>query len=637
MNINNKAFKPLSIGSVRAKNRFIMPSMLTNYGNTDGTVSEQQIDYYKARALGGASIICTEAVTIDQDSLITKNMLRIDDDKYISGLTKLVDTIHEGGAAACLVLSHPGRQANPEISKVPLFAAYSSAYAKDAKRPHGMSTQEIKDMITKFACAAQRAVESGFDIIELDGAHGYLINGFVSPWSNKRTDEYGGSFENRIRFPLEIIDAIHERIGEDFPIIYRLNTDDFVDEGMTMEETVDFSKLLVLRGVNAISVSGGNYATGHMISGTEDDFCLYADNATIIKDSLDSIIPIIVANRIRTPNHIEDILDNNKADMVALGRPMIVEANYVNKLANNQEAEIRYCTSCQKCIDSVWDNKKMICQYNPTLGREGEFDPFKKTEEPKKLVVIGGGPAGMEAAYIAAKIGHEVVLFEKNDSLGGKLVLESKLPYKENEHVLNYLTYKTAKYNVDVRLGTEVTVEDVEEENPDMIFVATGSLFQRLKFTGARRKRVCYAEDILTGQVTPGKNIMILGGGTLGLEVGDFLVSEGCNVTVIEEKDEILRDIGKFEKDPKMARALDTMNIITNEKIREVNATKVFTDKNEYVDIDTVVIAVGYESLDKFSWKLNKAGLKFEVIGDAVEPRNLSNAISEGFEVAYNL
>ncbi|KNZ40361.1 FAD-dependent oxidoreductase [Acetobacterium bakii] len=635
----SKLFSPIHIGNLEIKNRGVMPSMVTNFCNEDGSVSDRFIAYHEARAKGGVGLIIVEAAYVNPCGKGFINQIGIDRDELIPGLKKLTDQIHSHDTKIAIQIYHGGRQANTQVTGMPLVAPSAIACPVMQAIPHALVLEEIKYMVKDFADAAERAQKAGFDAVEIHGAHGYLLNEFLSPATNHRNDEYGGSIENRQRFPLEVVDAVRARVGDDFPVIYRITSDEFSPEGLTIFDTADFSKVLVEHGVSAINVSGGTYVSGRTASGAEDILGVYVENAGIIKEVINNAVPVIVANRIKTPKFADDVIGNRKADMVATGRTLICDADFYNKAKNHIDDEIRGCLSCNHCMSELMSGVPISCIYNPLTGHEQEYDLSVLSETPHSIMVVGGGPGGMAAAHIGALKGHCVTLYEQSGHLGGNVLPGTKPPNKSEMFALiDYYTTVLKKNGVDVKFNTKVDLDMIENEMPGMVIVATGSSPIIPKIPGVDNEYVLTAEDVLMSPEKAGNKVVVIGGGSVGIETAELLSHQDKDVSVIEMTNEILGDMAPMLKAGLMVRAAQTrMKVMTGEKVVEIKDHKVVTDQRIFEGIDTVVLAVGYEPDNALAAALKESKVPFIVIGDAVKPRKIFEAVKEGFETAYKL
>jgi len=639
MTVFNNLIAPIKIGNVEIRNRGVMPSMVTNYCNEDGSVTDRFIAYHEARAKGGVGLIIVEAAFVDPIGKGFTKQIGIDNDRLIPGLKKLTDQIHKHGAKIAIQIYHGGRQANEMVTCQPLVAPSAIPCPVMQSMPKELSVGEIKELINKFADGAERAKKAGFDAIEIHGAHGYLINQFLSPNSNHRTDEYGGSLENRRRFPLEVLEAVRNRVGDDFPIIYRITTDEFLPDGLVIEDTAEFSKVLVKNGINAINVSGSTYAAGRTSSGSDDILGVYVENANVIKQAINSAVPVIVANRIKTPQFADEVIGNGKSDMIATGRALISDADFYQKVQNGSADEIRTCLSCNHCISELMAGVPISCLQNPLTGNELDYDLAMQTETNKKVLVVGGGPGGMEAAVIAAGKGHLVTLCEQSDHLGGNVIPGSKPPYKfELLAAIDYLKTMLKKYDVTVKLNTKMDAKMIKDEKADVVILASGSLPIVPRISGIDLDYVISAEDALLGNKFVGENVVVIGGGSVGLETAELLVDQGKNVTVIEMLEEILADMSPVLKGGLLNRiSKSPIKVFTCEKVMEIKDHVVITDKQTIDKVDTIILSVGYKANNSLITQLQESNVDFKVIGDAIKPRKIYNAIKEGFEIAYNL
>jgi len=632
-------FKPIQIGNMTLRNRGVMPSMVTNYCAENGEVSDRFIAYHEARAKGGVGLIIVEAAYVTSNGKGFTNQIGIDSDALIPGLKKLTDAVHKHGAKIAIQIYHGGRQANTFVTGEAVVAPSAIPCPVMQSMPKALSIEEIKEMVNSFADAAERAKKSGFDTVEIHGAHGYLLNQFLSPNSNHREDIYGGSAENRGRFPLEVVDAVRTRVGDDFPLIYRITSEEFLPDGLTIEDTTEFSKILVKHKIDAINVSGSTYVAGKTSSGAEDGLGFYIENASKIKNEIDSVIPIIVANRIKSPDLANDAIASGKTDMIATGRELLCDPDFYNKIQNELEDEIRTCLSCNHCVNELMSGVPISCLYNPMTGHENDYDLSIPASTKKNVLVIGGGPSGMESALIARLKGHDVTLYESTNALGGNVIPGSKPPFKSEMFAcIDYLTHMLNKKNVKIVLNSVATIETVKDIKPDFVILATGSNPIVPNFPGVNGMHVISAEKVLMGECELGEKVVVIGGGSVGVETAEYLEEQHKSVTIIEMADAILADLSMLLKGSLLARVSSSnMSVLTGQRVLEIKENAVVTDQQTVDSVDNVVLAVGYRANNPLIGDLEKEGFAYKVTGDAVKPRKIYQAVKEGFEAAYSI
>ncbi len=422
---------PGRIGNMTVRNRMVMPPMGTNYASDDGFVTERLVRYYEARAEGGTGMIIVEVSAVAPEGKAISHQIGIWADKFIPGLRYLAESIRKHGARAVIQLHHAGRQTTVQTTGYQPVAPSEIPCPICRDTPRALTVDEIKGLVEAFGHAARRAREAGFDAVEIHGTHGYLINQFLSPYSNRRNDEYGGSPEARRRFPMEVYDAVRTAAGEDFPVLFRMNANEGVEGGITPEEGRDFARLLEKAGVDALHVSGGVYGSPLPIIATMYEPALpLAGYAADIKAEVS--IPVIAVGKIHDPETGERLIADAEADFVSLGRALITDSHFARKVELGQIKNIRKCIECnQLCVDPLLIYDQPVgCIYNARAGKEHEF-PFVKTRRSRRVVVVGGGPGGLEAARVARERGHRVILFERSGELGGQGRLARKAPHKE--------------------------------------------------------------------------------------------------------------------------------------------------------------------------------------------------------------
>lgn len=639
-----KLFEPIKIGTMEVKNRLVMAPMVTNYAESDGSVNERFKAYHTARAKGGVGLIIVEATFVHPRGKGFSNELGIDKDTLIGKLTELTDTVHEHGAKIAVQLYHSGRQSYSAVTGGQLFAPSPLACPVCGETPLEMTKQDIEEIIAAFGEGARRAKAAGFDAVEIHGAHGYLIDQFLSPYSNKRTDEYGGTFENRARFPFEVLAQVRDTVGQDYPIIYRLSSEEFVEGGLTIEDTKKFATMLVDQGVDAIHVTGGVYETAAMIiQPAAVPQGVYVSNAAAIKDAIGSRVPVIVVGRIKEPAMAADIIHDGKADMIAMARALLADPDLPSKLQAGTPEEIRLCIGCnQACIDRLFQDQDIACLGNPLTGREWQYNLDEKAATSKKVLVIGGGPGGLEASRVAALRGHDVYLYEKNKELGGLLPIAALPPHREEiKDLTGFLTSQVKKLGVNITVGRTVDEAVIDEIKPDAIIMATGATPIIPAIPGVENKNIVIGEAILTG-ASFGKNVVVVGGGLVGCETAEFMAATGASVMIVEMLDDIAADMGLLDKALLLMRLEEMgVTIITGGTVtafRENGVVMEKAGKEETINgVDTIVLALGYKADVTMQPLLEKKGIPYHMIGDCAGPRKIVEAIYEGFLNAYQL
>jgi len=640
-----KVLEPIPIGPMKVKNRFVMSPMVTNYADSDGAVNERFRAYHQTRAKGGVGLITVEATYVHPGGKGFQNQLGIYKDELIPGLKSLTEAVHGCGAKIAVQLYHAGRQTTSKVTGMSVVAPSPIPCPVKQEMPRELSLDEITELVEAFGQAARRAKEAGFDAVEIHGAHGYLLNQFLSPYSNKRTDEYGGAFENRMRFPLEVVQKVREEVGEDLAVVYRMSAEEYVPGGLTLEDTRVFARKLVEAGIDALHISGGVYESSAMIiqPAAIPQGC-FVENAAAIKEAINGEVPVIVVGRIKDPVMAEQILREGKADLVAMGRALLADPELPKKVSEGKVEEIRKCIGCnQGCIDRLFQDLDITCLANALTGYETEFDIETPAEKKKKVLVIGGGPGGLEAARVAALRGHEVVIYEKQAKLGGQMRIAAVPPHKEEINDLtDFLINQVKKSDIVIEMGREADERKVQEIRPDAVIVATGSKPIIPEIPGIDQEKVVTAHEVLMGLVSVGEKVVIIGGGLVGCETAEFLADQGKQVTVVEMLDDIAIDVGSLNR----ALLLDRMAekkiaVLTKSKVREITADGLVIEKEEGTEeitgIDTVVVAVGSRPRNNLLKSLEGQDIPVYAIGDCVKPRKIIEAIHEGFRRAYSL
>jgi 2,4-dienoyl-CoA reductase-like NADH-dependent reductase (Old Yellow Enzyme family)/thioredoxin reductase len=634
----------VNIGSLEIKNRFVVPPMGTNFGGPDGAVTDQLISYYTARAKGGFGLIIVEVTAVDPLGKAIPNELGLWSDDCIPGMRRLVDSVHKHGARIAVQLHHAGRQTSRAIIGAQPVAPSPVACPVMREIPRELSTEETETVIDRFRDAAVRAREAGFDAVEIHGAHGYLIAQYMSASTNKRLDAFGGNFASRMRFPLEIIDRTRAALGREFPLLFRVSADEKVHGGRSIAETKAVARLVEAHGIDAVHVSICTYGSLHWMfvpGSIPPGFNVGA--AEEIKKSVS--IPVITVGRINDPYLAEDIIASGKADLVAFGRESLADPELPNKVRDGDIEGIAPCIAClQGCVGYLFNPaiQKISCLVNPFTGKEGTH-PLEAASVKKKVMVVGGGPGGLLCAWVAAKRGHDVTCYEKNDVLGGQFRLGGIPPTKQDIiTALKYYVTMGRKYGVRFRLGQEVTPLLVAQEQPDVVVLATGGLPLRPAIPGIGNPRVLDAIDVLGGKQAVDGVVLVVGGGMVGAETADFLGEQGCRVTILEMDDAIAKAVQPGPRLYLLKRLEEhRTTILVKATVTELRADGVTYRADGTLHrlegFDAVVLALGATAHNPLEAQLRGLVKEVHVLGDALKARTAIDATQEAAAIAVAL
>ena len=633
-------FSPFRIGNLELRNRIVMPPMATNFAGEDGFVNDRHITYYVRRIQGGVGYITFEHTGVLRQGRAFPNMALIDSDQHIPPFKKLVDAIHKENGKILIQINHAGRQTSSSITGSPIVAPSAIPCPVRKEMPRELSLEEIQKIIEAFGEASRRVKEAGADGVEIHMAHGYLINQFLSPFSNKREDDYGGDADRRMRMALEVLRTVRNKVGPDFLVLCRLSGDEYVEGGLKLEDTKEIAKALERNGADGLHISACVAASGYL-----NHPPYYAEEGVFVHlaQGIKSVvgIPIITVGRIRTPELANQILEENKADLISMGRALIADPNLPIKASQGRTEEIIPCISCNRCILSIRKGA-LQCAVNPETGREGIFK-LQKTDHPKKVWIIGGGPAGMKAAEIAALRGHQVTIYEKNGKLGGRFLLAAIPPKKLIlRDFIEYLTRQLKKLPVKITLGKPFTPVSLRRGKPDVVIVATGAKPFFPPIDGIQESKAISVEDALSGSIALGKKILVVGGGGIGAEVADYLSENGKEVTLIEMREGIALDlVGHLQHFLNTRLKAKGVQILTSTKVIRFEKESLWVEdsegKKKLEGFDSIVVALGSTPNNELAESIRDKVSELYVIGDASKPREVMEALLEGEEVALKI
>lgn len=626
-------FQPVTIGRLRLKNRIVMPPMGTGLDDA-GRMNDAAIAYYRRRAEGGAGTITVEALLVDPATRGPEPLIH--GDEFVPGLRRLVDEVHAAGAVVGAQLLHPGRQVFSGRHVGPSAVGINAALPV----PDALSEREIDEIVGQFADAAARAVAAGFDFVEVHGAHGYLLSDFLSPIANRRDDGYGGSLAARARFSREVARAIRERCPE-IPFVWRISGEEALPGGISLDDATTVSQWLEEDGVDCISVSAGNWRSLHVTLAP-----MWVPRGSMVRLArrirAHVSVPVIAVGRLNDPEDARRVLTAGHADLVAIGRGLIADPDWPDKVAAGRDDQIRPCIACNACVDLVGPGGEIRCAVNPAVGRDHAWDP-RPAPAPRRVTVVGSGPAGLEAARVARERGHEVTLFERDDRVGGKIAAAASAPSKHE--VLLFRDYEERtidRIGVDVRVSTAVTAADLAASDADAIVIAVGADALTPPIPGLDRPHVHDAQEYLRGEheVPEGSRVVVIGGSATGCETAELLVTRGVRVTVVEMAQSIgagIEAITRRHIVREFKRAGAT--ILSRAKVVEVRDDAVVyeTDGERHeLACDQVALAIG--------WSPRGASLldgledrEVHVICDAARPADFVAAVNAGADAGLAL
>lgn len=652
-NLYPHLLSPITFRGMTVKNRVFLPPMKTNYVNaTDHTLSDKIIEYYTAMAKGGVGLITTEAAEIDGEHLYDATILGIFNDDQIPGFRRLADALHKYDCKLSVQLIQGGPFANSQVNggRMPLSSTPIAHVWNPFETPEEMTKEQIQHYVQLYCDAALRAKKAGCDAIEIHAAHAHaLLGSFLSSIVNHRTDEYGGTIMGRARFLFEVCTAVRKAVGEDFPISVRMSADDEEEGGTTAEDNVFVLRELKKIGVDYIHFSNGSlYDVGTLLPPTGKPRALNTPYTDIIRAHTD--MPFGVVGRIKEPWIADLLIEENKMDFVYIGRQLIADPEFVNKCAEGRFDDVRYCIGCLRCLESSALGLQMECSMNPGVA-DYRLNRITPAETKKVIAVIGGGPAGMEAALTAAKRGHRVVLYEASDHLGGQFIIASYPPAKQELSIgLKWFIHTVMNSNIEVHLSTPATKEIIEKLNPDEIIVATGATCAMPKWiVNSGHPNVQSAWDVLSGKKHAGLNCVVIGGGSVGCEVAEFIAPRhnyhavgGRKITIIEMLDNLDMKDGTANRDYLMARMeKKPIEVHCSAKVTSITADSVSYEQDGETHtikgVDTVISAIGSVSNNSLAEDLKSLEKPVHVIGDADKIGRIVTATAAGRKVSFNI
>jgi 2,4-dienoyl-CoA reductase-like NADH-dependent reductase (Old Yellow Enzyme family)/thioredoxin reductase len=635
--MNTGVFERFRVGPIELPNRLALAPVKTAFGGTDGMATDRHIAYYRRRAQGGVGLIILEPLFIDPMGREHPRQLGADSDAAIPGLKSIVEAVHAEGSLVFAHLNHAGRAANPKVIGSPPEAPSAVPCPTSGATPEPMSAERIQEVLDAYAEAARRAREAGCDGVELQLGLGYLPAQFLSPRTNSRTDEWGGE-EGRWRFADEVVALVRQAIGPELALSARISADEKVEGGLDVDDAVALGLRFEGSGVDILHVVTGSACDSppwyyqHMaLPGGVNEML-----ASQLRSAM--AIPVMVAGRLGDPDRIRTVIDDGMADVVALGRPLLADPDLPLKMRDGREEEIMGCGSClQGCLAKVKAGGPVSCLINPELGREGA-PALQAAAVGEPLVVVGGGPAGLEAALVAHRAGFQVTLFERRSALGGQFALAGLTTGKEAmERPFRSLVRAVENSGIDIRTGAEPTIRDIAKLHPSKVVIATGSRPIIPVILGLEDPLT--AEKVLTGKTETGHRVLILGGGLVGIELAEQLARDDREVVVVEVLEDVARDMEAITRKMTLKRLQSLpVEIHTQTRLLRFEHGEALV-RNETTGeewtlgrFDSVLVAVGHRSHDPLSAALREAGLEVEVVGDAQAPGQVWDATQGGRE-----
>jgi 2,4-dienoyl-CoA reductase-like NADH-dependent reductase (Old Yellow Enzyme family)/NADPH-dependent 2,4-dienoyl-CoA reductase/sulfur reductase-like enzyme len=641
-------FEPINIGGVTVRNRLAVPAMDSHMAEPDGSIGEYAVDYYAARARGGFGLIIVEIAAVQKCGIGMPHEINVYEDSAIPGLTKLADGMQQYGARAFLQLHHAGRETVAAMAGRQPVSPSSVPCPVNMETPHEMTTEEVYELIQDYIDASVRSYKAGFDGVEIHAAHGYMGGQFLSPRSNKRIDEFGGGLEGRAYILKLIVEGIKKECGEDYPVIIRISSEEARIGGIEINESIVMAQLLESYGYDAINVSAGSYGSWDTIVPPPDFQPAWNLSSTkLIKSSVK--IPVISVGRYNDPYIIDMAISRGDVDLICLGRQSIADPDFPNKMFSEKLLEIVPCIGCtQRCMSfndptTLQEGDYGVsCILNP-MSNDRKDVRLSSAIECKKVMIAGAGPAGLEAAWVAAKRGHDVTLYEKNtrSKSGGQYLIAAYPPFKQEltKPIRHYL-HMCEKYGVKLVFETEVTKELILKEKPDVLIIATGATPLVPKIKGIDGENIKLANDVLLGETVSG-NVLVVGAGLVGVETAEYCTDYCESITIVDQLPMIAPEMYLTVRDSLIKRfEEEEIQIYTNTTVHEFTDDGIIceTDGEQMTlsGFDTIILAIGSKAYNPFA-EAEKLTDEVYTIGDAKEARSALEAIYEGFRIAQKI
>ena len=637
METSRLLFTPGHIGRMTLKNRVVMAPMVRNYADEQGRMTPRYLAHLERIASGGAGALILEASFVSPEGRGFRHQLGLHSDAVIAGLHEAAAAVHAHGARLGIQLFHAGRQTTAAVCGEQPVAPSEIPCPLLGELPRGLDRMEIHALVRAFGNAARRAKAAGLDFVEIHAAHGYLITQFLSPFSNKRPDAYGGDVDGRRRFLEEIIAAVRKEVGVDFPVTVRISADEMVPGGMQQDDAKDLALWLQDRGIDAVHVSAGNYGSytrGRMIPPMAVDDGPLIKYAAAIKELV--AIPVIAVGKLHTPALAEATLQNGQADFVALGRELLADPDWPRKAELGLDEEIHSCIACnQGCISRLFEQRDVWCTVNAACGREREFGHIAGTGAGRKLLIAGGGAAGMSAASIAAQAGFKVILCEAEDVLGGQLPAAGAAPHRPGWiELLRNQRHQLKQLGVEVRLKTKVDRKLAQQEQPFGVIVATGAKPVRPTIPGIGQFNVITAYDLLEGRTKAQGSVLVVGGGCSGAQTAEYLAERGHAVTIAEAEGDIAGDAPLDDRTLLLGRLKGLgVKIMTHTRLLSIGLDAINLQSGEEifgVAADSVVLCLGSRPVNNLEKELQGMVPNLITVGDAVRARKVTDAVLDG-------